>query len=234
MSFFPRLIVALRKPVVMAVKKPTPLTYIGAGRLRQAAELLRQTGSHRVLLMTTPGMMRRGQLDQTLSELQENGMEAVVFDRVSPDPTFGVVEEAVGCAAGCDAILAVGGGSVLDAAKTAAAAIANHKPGRKAGRHPKGEKAADAAHCGSHHGRHRQRDHHRRRHQWDRDPPQAPDPRSQARALCRHPRSGADGRPAAGEYHPHRNGCSDPRHGGLCFHLRQPGESTAMPKWPPK
>ena len=44
MSFFPRLIVALRKPVVMAVKKPTPLTYIGAGRLRQAAELLRQTG----------------------------------------------------------------------------------------------------------------------------------------------------------------------------------------------
>ncbi|MFR6410924.1 MAG: hypothetical protein ACLUNX_02085 [Angelakisella sp.] len=37
MSFFPRLIVALRKPVVMAVKKPTPLTYIGAGRLRRAA-----------------------------------------------------------------------------------------------------------------------------------------------------------------------------------------------------
>ena len=131
MSFFPRLIVALRKPVVMAVKKPTPLTYIGAGRLRQAAELLRQIGSHRVLVMTTPGMMRRGQLDQTLSELQENGMEAVVFDRVSPDPTFGVVEEAVSCAAGCDAILAVGGGSVLDAAKTAAAAIANHKPAEK-------------------------------------------------------------------------------------------------------
>lgn len=98
----------------MAVKKPTPLTYIGAGRLRQAAELLRQIGSHRVLVMTTPGMMRRGQLDQTLSELQENGMEAVVFDRVSPDPTFGVVEEAVSCGAGCDAILAVGGGSVLD------------------------------------------------------------------------------------------------------------------------
>ena len=131
MSFFPRLIVALRKPVVMAVKKPTPLTYIGAGRLRQAAELLRQTGSHRVLVMTTPGMMRRGQLDQTLSELKENGMDAVVFDRVSPDPTFGVVEEAVSCAAGCDAILAVGGGSVLDAAKTAAAAIANHKPAEK-------------------------------------------------------------------------------------------------------
>ena len=67
--------------------------------------------------MTTPGMMRRGQLDQTLSELKENGMEAVVFDRVSPDPTFGVVEEAVSCAAGCDAILAVGGGSAIDSAK---------------------------------------------------------------------------------------------------------------------
>lgn len=31
MPVFFRLIVALRKPVVMAVKKPTPLTYIGAG-----------------------------------------------------------------------------------------------------------------------------------------------------------------------------------------------------------
>ena len=111
-----RMMIALRKPVVMAVKKPTPLTYIGAGRLRQAPELLREAGSQRVLVMTTAGMMRRGQLDGTLSAMSENGMEAVVFDRVSPDPTFGVVEEAVRSAAGCDAILAVGGGSVLDAA----------------------------------------------------------------------------------------------------------------------
>ena len=63
-AFFSRWMIALRKPVVMAVKKPTPLTYIGAGRLRQAAELLREAGSSRVLVMTTPGMMRRGQLDQ--------------------------------------------------------------------------------------------------------------------------------------------------------------------------
>lgn len=41
-AFFSRWMIALRKPVVMAVKKPTPLTYIGAGRLRQAAELLRK------------------------------------------------------------------------------------------------------------------------------------------------------------------------------------------------
>ena len=115
-----RMMIALRKPVVMAVKKPTPLTYIGAGRLRQAPELLREAGSRRVLVMTTAGMMRRGQLDGTLSAMSENGMEAVVFDRVSPDPTFGVVEEAVRSAAGCDAILAVGGGSVLDDAKAAA------------------------------------------------------------------------------------------------------------------
>lgn len=126
--FFARIMIALRRPVVMAVKKPTPLTYIGAGRLRQAPELLREAGVCRVLVMTTPGMMRRGQLDGTLLQIKENGMEAVVFDRVSPDPTFGVVAEAVSCADGCDAILAVGGGSVLDAAKAAAAAIANKKP----------------------------------------------------------------------------------------------------------
>lgn len=128
MPIFSRISIALRRPVVMAVKKPTPLTYIGSGRLHTAADLLSQTGSRRVLVMTTPGMMRRGQLDETLAELREKGIDPVVFDRVSPDPTFGIVAEAARCAAGCDAILAVGGGSVLDAAKAAAAAITNHKP----------------------------------------------------------------------------------------------------------
>ena len=131
MPIFSRISIALRRPVVMAVKKPTPLTYIGSGRLHTAADLLSQTGSRRVLVMTTPGMMRRGQLDETLAELREKGIDPVVFDRVSPDPTFGIVAEAARCAAGCDAILAVGGGSVLDAAKAAAAAITNRKPAEK-------------------------------------------------------------------------------------------------------
>ena len=45
MSFFPRLIVALRKPVVMAVKKPTPLTYIGAGWRTDGDALLANTAA---------------------------------------------------------------------------------------------------------------------------------------------------------------------------------------------
>ena len=70
MSFLPRLIVALRKPVVMVVKKPTPLTYIGAGRLRQAAELLTRLPT---LLAGLPGMTAA--LRQRLDELIEIGRQ---------------------------------------------------------------------------------------------------------------------------------------------------------------
>lgn len=132
--WFSRIMVAVRKPIVQAVAKPTPLTYIGAGRLRETAALLRTAARRKVLVMTTPGMMRRGQLDEMLAEIRAAGIQTAVFDRVSPDPTFGIVEEAKACAGGCDAIVAVGGGSVLDAAKAVAASVTDGGPaGRLAG-----------------------------------------------------------------------------------------------------
>lgn len=60
-----------------------------------------------------------GYLDRLENELRQAGVESVIFDKIPANPTKPVVEEG-GCMAkenGCDFIVALGGGSVLDAAK---------------------------------------------------------------------------------------------------------------------
>lgn len=51
------------------------------------------------------------------------GIRTVLYTEVSPDPTVAEVEAAAECffVSGCEAILAIGGGSVMDCAKVAGA-----------------------------------------------------------------------------------------------------------------
>lgn len=60
-----------------------------------------------------------GYLDRLENELRQAGVETVIFDKVPANPTKPVVEEGGRMAKenGCDFIVALGGGSVLDAAK---------------------------------------------------------------------------------------------------------------------
>jgi len=64
-----------------------------------------------------------------VQRLAELNIEAQVFSEVMPDPTLAVVEQGLTMlhASRCDAVLAVGGGSSIDAAKVIALAASNHK-----------------------------------------------------------------------------------------------------------
>ena len=121
-----KLSIAVRKPVIKIVTKPTPVTYIGPGRAKEAGRLLRMLGARKALVITDSFLHQSGLLDGLLESIREADVEYDVFDGVQPDPTFAIVANAKQACSGCDAVVAVGGGSVLDTAKAVAAAVANH------------------------------------------------------------------------------------------------------------
>lgn len=105
----------------------------GAGKLN---ELHTQINSpmgvvhgKKALIVISNGKSTRtnGYLDRLEGELDQAGVQYVIFDKVAANPTKPVVEEG-GCFArdnGCDFIVALGGGSVMDAAKVIGLMAAN-------------------------------------------------------------------------------------------------------------
>lgn len=75
--------------------------------------------ARRVLVVTDPGVAAAGWLAELIDNLDESGIPSVVFDAVTPNPKD--TEVMAGAARyrdeGCDVIIALGGGSVIDCAK---------------------------------------------------------------------------------------------------------------------
>ncbi|MCR5715815.1 MAG: iron-containing alcohol dehydrogenase [Lachnospiraceae bacterium] len=99
------------------------------GAVHRIPALLTAHGKQRILLVTTAGMLRRGSLDGLLEELKEKAIHCVTFTDLTPDPTVEQVENGVYLFLQnhCEAIVAIGGGSVLDCAKIIGARIAQPK-----------------------------------------------------------------------------------------------------------
>lgn len=101
----------------------------GAGSIYWIPKMIREDGKEKVLVVTTPGFIRRGSLEKFFLSLKENKVEYTVFSKVQPDPTMDCIEEAVEIykKEKCEAIIAVGGGSVIDCSKALGARIARPK-----------------------------------------------------------------------------------------------------------
>lgn len=81
---------------------------------------LAQLGARRPLIITDPGVAGAGLLDKVLAVFEGSDAEAgAVFQDTPPDSSVTVVDELAARyrAEGCDALVAVGGGSVMDTAK---------------------------------------------------------------------------------------------------------------------
>jgi alcohol dehydrogenase len=107
-----------------------PAVAIGAGVSNTLAAEVRQLGGQRVLLVTDAFLVAQGVVDRYVDLLVADGLNVALFDGVEPDPTDSAVtaglvrlreQEA-------DVVVALGGGSVIDAAKMIAAATANPAP----------------------------------------------------------------------------------------------------------
>lgn len=95
----------------------------GDGCITRIPEVLKTHGIKAVQIITTPGTIRRGTIAPLLAQCEDAGIRTVLYTGVSPDPTVTEVDAAAECffVSGCEAILAIGGGSVIDCAKVAGA-----------------------------------------------------------------------------------------------------------------
>ena len=100
---------------------PTRVLF-GAGQLNHLHEQ-KMLGKKAMLVISNGKSTRAsGALDRTMKELSLAGVEVVLYDKVGANPVKEIVEEGGHFAKkeGCDFIVALGGGSVMDAAKVMA------------------------------------------------------------------------------------------------------------------
>jgi len=105
---------------------PTRVLF-GPGSLKKLHEE-QLPGTRALVVISHGGSMRRhGQLDALVSELAAAGVTYVVYEGIRPNPTNTSVDEAAALANkdGCDFVIALGGGSAMDASKAIALVATN-------------------------------------------------------------------------------------------------------------
>lgn len=94
----------------------------GVGIVNRLGDYVKKLGGSKVLVVSDPGLVKAGITKKVETILEKAGYEYVTFTEVEPDPGCWVVEKVVNLIVSekVDCILAVGGGSSLDTAKSAA------------------------------------------------------------------------------------------------------------------
>lgn len=100
---------------------PTPMRF-GAGRISEITEACKAAGMTKPLLVTDRGLATMEITTRTLALLEAGGLPAGLFADVDPNPTDNNAEAGVKVyrEGGFDGVIAFGGGSGLDLAKTVA------------------------------------------------------------------------------------------------------------------
>lgn len=105
-------------------------TYLGAGAIEKFKDIaveLKSKGLDKVVVLTGKGAYKKtGAWDVVEPALKANGIDYVLFDKITPNPQHKDVDEAVDLAKtiGANCVIGIGGGSPIDAAKSAAILLA--------------------------------------------------------------------------------------------------------------
>ena len=104
----------------------------GRGASLSLAEICRGNGWKKVFLVSDSGLVGAGVVQRVSQPLREAGLLVDTFVDIPPEPPIDVVDALAGwiVKSGADALIALGGGSVMDAAKVASLCAKHGKPAR--------------------------------------------------------------------------------------------------------
>jgi alcohol dehydrogenase class IV len=96
-----------------------PEVVFGVGSLHLAGQYARNLGGSKALVVSDPGVLAAGWVQQVLASVDAAGLESTLFTQVTPNPRIEEITAGamVYAEQGCDVIIAVGGGSAIDCAK---------------------------------------------------------------------------------------------------------------------
>jgi alcohol dehydrogenase class IV len=131
--FLHNLVVALTRVFAGLLPDKIPVTFIGPEASRDLCESIAHLGSGKVLVVTDAVLVELGLVARITSALDSVHVDWSLYSGVEPDPTLDQVEagHAQFVRDGCAVVLAVGGGSSMDAAKVIAAMATNPGPAQK-------------------------------------------------------------------------------------------------------
>jgi alcohol dehydrogenase class IV len=108
---------------------PTRIVF-GEGTLQELPGKVKRLGGRKPMVVTDTGLMRTDIVRRVTDLLRKDDLEAEVFSDVEPNPTDAQVDEGAEAfrSSGSDCIVAVGGGSPLDAAKAIQVRVLHTEP----------------------------------------------------------------------------------------------------------
>lgn len=119
---------------------PQPTLLVGPGSSGRLGQAIAGFGHSKILIVTDSIISKLGLLKPLTDALSAGGANFVVFDEITPDAPIPLIEKGIEFYKEheCDAIVAFGGGSSMDASKAIAVAVSNPKPLRQLAGYLKG------------------------------------------------------------------------------------------------
>jgi alcohol dehydrogenase len=105
----------------------TPEIIFGKGSINQVGECCQRLGASRIFLVADQGVTQCGWVEKCLPFIAELSLDYQIWSRFSANPKDFEIEEGAKLyqETKCDAVLAIGGGSAIDAAKAVATLSSN-------------------------------------------------------------------------------------------------------------
>ena len=116
---------AIFSPIQKTQLYMQPRMIKGEHALLDLVDVLKEKHLTHYMIVTTPGFIKRGTLQSFFEALTQNDIQYSIFHDIKPDPEISDVEKLkeMFIKDGCQALIAIGGGSAIDCSKAALACV---------------------------------------------------------------------------------------------------------------